>query len=175
MATSPLGLLEIGTVLQGKVHASFTKTFMAGGGLPPYHYQLDTGAGFPPQGIILDTNGVLSGTPSVSGDYTFGVCVTDTAGKSDCERWDMTITPAAALTITGSDNLNGTVGDNLNESFDAQGGVAPYQFSVGPNSVLPDGLALDTDGCYPERPAPRGRRTSMCAPEILPEQMAVSP
>ena len=96
VAQSPLGLLEIGTVLQGQVNVPFAKTFISGGGLPPYHYQLDTGVGFPPQGIVLDTNGVLSGTPTVSGDYTFGVCVVDTAGANDCEEWQMTVAPAAA-------------------------------------------------------------------------------
>jgi len=97
IAQSPLGLLEIGTVLQGQVNVPFTKTFIAGGGLPPYRYQLDTGVGFPPQGIMLAPSGVLSGTPSIPGDYTFGVCVVDTSGKSDCEKWEMTVTPVTTL------------------------------------------------------------------------------
>lgn len=54
------------------------------GGLPPYHFQLGTGGGFPPQHVILDNNGWLSGTPQAEGNYHFDVCVVDIAGASAC-------------------------------------------------------------------------------------------
>lgn len=78
----------------GQVGEEFTHYFSATGGLPPYRYQLETGVGFPPQKIILDANGKLSGTPTIAGDSTFGVCVVDTAGKSDCHTVTMTVDPA---------------------------------------------------------------------------------
>ena len=55
------------------------------GGTPPYHFQSDTFRnGAPPMGMIVDVNGVLIGTPSKTGQYTFGVCVVDVVAASKC-------------------------------------------------------------------------------------------
>ena len=55
------------------------------GGTPPYHFQSDTFRnGAPPMGMIVDVNGILTGTPSKTGQYTFGVCVVDAVGASKC-------------------------------------------------------------------------------------------
>ena len=55
------------------------------GGVPPYHFQSDTFRnGAPPMGMIVDVNGVLTGTPSKTGQYTFGVCVVDVVAASKC-------------------------------------------------------------------------------------------
>ena len=55
------------------------------GGTPPYHFQSDTFRnGAPPMGMIVDVNGVLTGIPSKTGQYTFGVCVVDVVAASKC-------------------------------------------------------------------------------------------
>jgi len=97
VATSPLQLLG-DTELDGTVNQPFDTTYDAEGGLPPYHFQLGTGVGFPPHGIVLDTNGELSGTPTTDGTATFNVCAVDTAGKDACE--DVTMTVEAAQVAT---------------------------------------------------------------------------
>ena len=52
------------------------------GGNPPYHFQLPTFAGFPPIGIILAPNGVLSGIPKTAGlSVPFTVCAVDLSGN----------------------------------------------------------------------------------------------
>ncbi len=52
------------------------------GGNPPYHFQMDTFARFPPIGIILAPNGVLSGIPKTAGLSTpFTVCAVDLSGN----------------------------------------------------------------------------------------------
>lgn len=79
--------------LNGEVNKFFTAQFSAEGGLPPYHFQLGTGGGFPPQGVILDASGQISGTPRIAGRYTFDACVVDTVGKSDCETFAMVVEP----------------------------------------------------------------------------------
>lgn len=50
------------------------------GGHPPYHFQLGSGGGFPPSGIILGLNGCLNGAPSVAGTRSFNVCAIDLNG-----------------------------------------------------------------------------------------------
>lgn len=61
------------------------------GGNPPYHFQLGSGVGFPPAGLTLGLNGILSGTPSRAGASTFSVCAVDESGESVCRTVGMTI------------------------------------------------------------------------------------
>lgn len=80
--------------LFGQVNVFFDVSLSAEGGLPPYHYQLGTGGGFPPHGIVLDANGRISGTPSIEGTSNFSACVVDTAGTNVCASMAITIQPA---------------------------------------------------------------------------------
>jgi hypothetical protein len=80
--------------LFGQVDQDFNIAFSAGGGLAPYYFYLETGVGFPPYGLVLAPSGSLSGTPSMEGDYSFGVCVADTAGNSVCAPVTVTVYPA---------------------------------------------------------------------------------
>ena len=91
--TNPLVLLGFYNGLQGEVGTFFAVNFGGQGGLPPYHFQLNTGGGFPPMGLILDINGRLSGTPTVEGTSNFGVCVVDTSGANKCYTFTMVVAP----------------------------------------------------------------------------------
>ncbi|MCZ6601921.1 MAG: Ig domain-containing protein, partial [Planctomycetota bacterium] len=53
----------------------YSFNFVATGGLLPYIWTFQNGT--LPAGITLDTSGLLSGTPTGSGTYTFTVRVTD--------------------------------------------------------------------------------------------------
>lgn len=64
------------------------------GGQSPYHFQLGSGVGFPPQGLSLRLNGILRGTPSIEGTSTFAVCAVDLAGASVCPVVQMVVTAA---------------------------------------------------------------------------------
>jgi hypothetical protein len=64
------------------------------GGRPPYHFELDSGVGFPPFGINLNLNGLLEGTPDVAGESTFRACAVDLAGNNACKTFTMTVNPA---------------------------------------------------------------------------------
>lgn len=78
------------------------------GGHPPYHFQLDSGIGFPPFGISLSLNGCLTGTPSVPGSRTFGVCAVDLNGGQICQTTNMTV-GGTAQGETWSGTLTGTL------------------------------------------------------------------
>jgi hypothetical protein len=87
-------VLHYGKQLFGQVNQKFAFTFTGSGGLPPYHFQLGTGGGFPSHGLVLAPSGLLSGTPTAEGDSSFSVCVVDTAGANVCAPVAMTIYPA---------------------------------------------------------------------------------
>ena len=68
-----------------KQKCNFNLIAQVNGGTPPYHFQSDTFRnGAPPMGMIIDVNGVLTGTSSKTGQYTFGVCVVDVVAASKC-------------------------------------------------------------------------------------------
>jgi len=62
------------------------------GGRPPYSFSHQFGVGFIPTGLALELNGLLRGTPTLPGDYTFGVCVTDLY-KEVCKTTSLTVRP----------------------------------------------------------------------------------
>ncbi len=64
----------------------------ASGGNPPYGFQSDTFMnGAPPLGTIVGTNGHLTGTPNKEGEYTVGVCATDSQAYQKCGTADITV------------------------------------------------------------------------------------
>lgn len=67
------------------------------GGQPSYHFQLGSGVGFPPSGLTLGLNGILSGTPTNSGKSPFSVCAVDLAAKSICRTVNMTVEGTVAV------------------------------------------------------------------------------
>ena len=57
---------------------AYDQTLVASGGTAPYTYIIEQGA--LPTGLFLASNGIISGAPSVVGDFTFTVKVQDTYG-----------------------------------------------------------------------------------------------
>src|SRR4029077_5824889 len=69
------------TQLPGGVLAgAYTSTLAATGGTSPYAWTLSNGA--LPKGLTLNNAGVISGTPSVAGAFSFTVQVKDAASNS---------------------------------------------------------------------------------------------
>lgn len=76
----------------------------ASGGSAPYYFTLGTAGGFPPIGLILAPNGILSGTPSVQSNTSFVVCAVDLGGNQSCTTVTLNANPRPA----SSGSLTGT-------------------------------------------------------------------
>ncbi|MFH0949068.1 MAG: hypothetical protein V1802_01120 [Candidatus Aenigmatarchaeota archaeon] len=64
------------------------------GGTEPYTFQSDSFAtGAPPMGMTIGMDGYLSGTPSLEGNYNFGVCVKDATSTSKCTQTTVIVYP----------------------------------------------------------------------------------
>ena len=89
-----------------------------------------------PAGLVLDSSGRISGTPTVAGEFRF--TVTARYGTaSDVRTLTLTVKP---LEITTETLPGGTVGDAYNETLTSNGSGLTWTVSAG---TLPAGLTLN--------------------------------
>jgi hypothetical protein len=92
-----------------------------------------------PAGITLNpSTGLISGTPTQTGNSTFQVKASDPSGRSDVQTYTLTVVDK--LTIANAPAQVGEVGLLFSFKPNATGGRAPYKWSA---TGLPAGLTLD--------------------------------
>ena len=141
----------------GKVGTPYSQTLTATGGTPPYTFSLS--AGSLPPGISIAASGLLSGSPTSGGTYSFTILVTDSASATATEPFTLVI---GGLAITTGGTLpSAAVGAPYSQALAAAGGTPPYQWTlVGGSSTLPAGLSLDaTSGTIGGTPTAAGNFT----------------
>lgn len=121
----------------------------AAGGVPPYRYSI--GGSLPPGTSF--TNGVISGTPTVQGNYSFRITVSDSAGTVAGTDFSITVVPPV-LALPGSALPDAQVGVSYSARVAATGGIPPITYS---GSGLPDGLSLSTAGAISGTPVADGK------------------
>jgi uncharacterized protein (TIGR03437 family) len=90
----------------------------------PYTWTISQGA-LPPGLQIASENGVISGTPTAAGSYTFTVHVADTAGNTATKTYTVTVSEAT-LRITSATLPTATIGVPYSFQLAVTGGAAPY-------------------------------------------------
>lgn len=106
------------TISDGVPGVPYTATFTATGGTAPTSpYTFSVGSGTLPPGLMLNSNGTLSGTPTDAGVYTFTIIATDANGHTGNRSYPITI--AINRAISKSTNVlivydpNTTGGDSI--------------------------------------------------------------
>lgn len=94
-----------------------------------------------PPGLTLSSGGLLSGTPSAAGVFSFLVSVADAANLSVVvtRRFTMTTTP---LSPRWTGEPTGNVGTAYSLALEATGATGAITWTVAPYSYLPPGLSL---------------------------------
>lgn len=111
----------------------------ASGGAAPYTYAVTAGA--LPDGLTLDSDGTLHGTPTVGGSFTFTVTATDDNGCTG--QFEYTLqTGCPTITIDPAALPAAQKGVAYSQTLTASGGTGPYTYAVTAGS-LPPGLTLD--------------------------------
>ncbi len=129
------------------------QTFTASGGTPPYTFT-QTGGSLP-AGMMLSSNGVLSGTPG-SPSTTFTVTVIDTNNCTASKSYTLSlIDPNNPLTVSPSSLPAGVVGRSYTSAITASDGTPPYSFTNNAGS-LPPGLTLSGAGTLSGIPTSAG-------------------
>ncbi len=126
---------------QGKVGDAYNYVFVAKGGKLPYAWLFSSGV--LPGGLNLSSDGILAGTPTEHGDFTFTVEVSDSQIPTETVRepFALHISPAN-LRITTASLPDGAEGASYAATVEAVGGLAPLTWSLAAGA-LPDGLTLN--------------------------------
>jgi large repetitive protein len=114
-----------------------------------------------PPGVTLTSAGVLSGTPTAEGSFTFVVRAVGGGGASDVETETLVVrqpvTPSSPF-LGGAAAPKAEVGVAFTAAQNATGGNGTYTWTVG-SGALPTGLQLATDGTVSGTPTAPGRFT----------------
>ena len=137
----------------GVLGAGYSRTLVAGGGTPPYVWSL--GGGSLPTGLTLGSDGLLSGTTTVAGVFSFTAKVTDNVGGIATKVLSMTVASTALTLDTASPLAGGLRGLAYSAQLAASGGTPSYTWSVISGSV-PSGLSLGSTGALSGTPTAAG-------------------
>jgi hypothetical protein len=147
LQVTPIIITSPSTIPWGNAGAFVTTTLTATSGTGPYTWSVASGSYLPP-GLTLSAGGVLSGTPSSTGQFNFSVTVTDTTtGLSRTIGMSFATYPAGggpALSPGLQANLGTWSLGRVQIQLTATGGRAPYIWSLA-SGTLPPGLALRND------------------------------
>jgi putative Ig domain-containing protein len=147
IAAAPLTFSLNPALPNGNVAIPYSLYLSVTGGVQPFSFTLTAGSSPLPPGLALgpsgNSAGLVQGTPTTPGLYSFSVQVTDSGPTQ------MRVTQSFSLQIQNALVLpNGTLPDAVQNVAYAEyikpgGGTPPYHFALGQNSTLPPGFSLD--------------------------------
>jgi hypothetical protein len=108
-----VGVLGVnaGVLPDGKVGTAYSTAITATGGMAPYFWSIYSGS--LPSGLVLQKSGVISGTPTIAGTYSFQMSVVDSSPiQQNFTSTDFTIAvnSSGPLAIRTTGLMDGTVG-----------------------------------------------------------------
>jgi hypothetical protein len=138
----PLGIFGSPAVA-GEIDEPYSAVFVADGGHAPYTYSM---TGTLPQGFAFE-NGVLSGTPVVSGSFgPFTIKANDADGRTaSAPPFSVTVATPDPISLSLSGGSTGTVGQLMASQIVVSGGKAPFSFAI-ESGEIPAGLSLAQSG-----------------------------
>ena len=185
----PLSITSTSPLPSGTVGMAYSYQLQTTGSQAPIVYSIASGS-LPP-GLSMSQAGVLSGTPTTGGVYSFTVRSTDncilpsgpasnmnvpnTVQKVFSITVNQPVVQCPALNITSPQTLtSGTVGTAYSAALQATGGKPPVTFSLDAgSSPLPPGLNISPAGLISGIPATAGtyssikiRATDSCSPDL---------
>lgn len=128
--------------LHAQMGIYYEYVFQSEGGAFPCTWSL-TPESDNPEGLSLEPNGFLMGTPEVEGTYNLSVMVTDRLGQTAPTSITLTVSPEPFhLACEGAASFVTALNKGFYWGIPTAGGESPYTFSLSSGS-LPPGLALN--------------------------------
>ena len=146
IGSCPTLVLSPQTLPDGTMGTPYNLALTATGGIAPYKFSFQSAL---PPGLSLNTYGILSGTPTIDGDFAFRVVILDANACSTVREVRMSIIKAeidacASITLEPPTMPDGMVDKRYFLQLTPAGGREPYTFAVQGN--LPPGLSLTPEG-----------------------------
>lgn len=142
------------------VGVAYNQPLSTSGGVQSYTYSL--AGGILPPGITLTSTGLISGTSTGSGAYTFTVHVVDsTPGTPLATDKAYTVSIAdPTLVVTPTTLPAAAINRSYTTTLSTTGGTAPYTYVVDAGSSAPPGLSLSSAGVFSGTPTANGTFTT---------------
>ena len=146
--------ITTGSLANGTVGTAYSQTLAAGGSTPLTW----TLSGSLPPGLSLSSGGVISGTPTSGGTFSFSVQAANSGGTNS-KQFSLTVAGTATPpSITSASVISGTVGTSYSQTLTANGS-SPLTWSIVSGS-LPSGLSIGSStGIIGGTPASAGTFT----------------
>ncbi|MDQ3262865.1 MAG: putative Ig domain-containing protein [Myxococcota bacterium] len=129
------------TLALGNRHSPYSAQVVATGGEGTLEFDV-AGLGMPP-GLTLSGSGLLSGTPTAAGTFSFTAVATDEAEQSGRGTITVEILASAPPRIVTQQTPHAAVGRAYSADLAAEGGTQPFSWTA---TSLPAGLALSSSG-----------------------------
>ena len=132
---------------------AYSFQFAPSGGTAPYTFSISPTAlrqDMLPAGLTMDSTGLISGTPTSTGSYTFKLTVQDSGGKVLNRNVTLVSTNASGLNITATNpvGLYIGVGPGTSLGLTTAGGNSTYNWSLAAGT-LPPGMSIGSNGSSP--------------------------
>ncbi len=136
----------------GNATVAYSTGLASSGGTGAVTWALFPGNYLPP-GLTLSTGGLISGVPTSTGNYSFTVVATDSAGTPNIayRGYNLNIYPFGAyppLTLTTGPNLSYGLGRAVT-GLSASGGLAPYHYALAPGAPAVPGFRVQDGAPLP--------------------------
>jgi hypothetical protein len=148
-STAPLAPLQITTpsLLPGApLGQPYTQMLLERGGVGALTWTLTGGA--LPTGITLSTNGILQGTPTSTGTFTFTAQLVDSSAPGKIASATFSLTVSGPTLVFGAQSLpTALIGFGYTPPLVVSGGTAPFSFAI-TGGAPPSGITLGSNGIF---------------------------
>ena len=138
----------------GTAGSAFSETFTQTGAIGTVSFSVVSGT--LPAGLTLDSStGVLSGTPTQTGNFSIVVRATDVNGCFDDGLTYPLVIGCQTISVTNPSNATGPAGSPFSETFTQTGAIGTATFTLA-SGTLPAGLTLAANGVLSGTPTQGG-------------------